>query len=147
MGADQATIRAIVRAARINPFHLEWPHFLVAEVGGQIVGVGQIKPHPDGSRELASLAVVPERQGHGIGGQLVSALQERASGTLYLRCLQGMETYYRRFGFRRVEAEEMSPFFQTFVRRYRLFQRVSSVFVRGGIRLSVMKWEPHEPSA
>ena len=36
-----------------------------------MVGVAHIKAHGDGSRELASLAVVPDRQGEGIGGALI----------------------------------------------------------------------------
>src|SRR5438094_625508 len=62
---DQYAITAIVRAARINPRNLDWQRFLLAQWGQDIVGVGQVKPHADGSRELASIAVVPEWQGNG----------------------------------------------------------------------------------
>ena len=51
------------QAAGLNPFSLGWPRFLVAEDGGRVVGVAQIKPHGDGSRELASLAVVARPAG------------------------------------------------------------------------------------
>src|SRR5690348_16699724 len=85
--ADQATIRAIIREAQLNPMNLDWPRFLVAEDGGQVVGIGQVKPHSDGSRELASIAVIPSRQRGGIGRQLIRALLAREAGPLYLVCM------------------------------------------------------------
>ena len=112
VAADQPAIKAIVRAARINPMDLAWPRFLVAEAGQDIIGVGQVKPHGDGSRELASIAVVPEWQRQGIGGMLIKALLARETGTLHLTCLAGMEDYYRRFGFRRIARGEMTPYFR-----------------------------------
>ena len=51
---DDAAIKAVIRAARINPNDLEWQRFLVVEDAGRIVGTGQIKPHADGTRELSS---------------------------------------------------------------------------------------------
>ena len=107
--ADQPAISAIVRAARINPCDLDWRRFLVAEEDGRVVGVGQVKPHDDGSRELASLAVVPERQAQGIGGALVHALLAREPGPIDLMCMEPLEPYYQRFGFRRLARTEMPP--------------------------------------
>jgi amino-acid N-acetyltransferase len=106
---DQSTITAIVCAARINPCDLDWRRFLVAEEQGRVVGVGQVKRHGDGSRELASLAVVPERQAQGIGGALVHALLAREPGPIHLMCMDRMEPYYQRFGFRRLERTELPP--------------------------------------
>ncbi len=110
--ADQPTIRRIIRQAGINPFGIDWPRFVVAEENGQIVGVGQIKPHGDGSRELASLAVIPERQGAGIGTAVVRALLAGENGPLYLMCARRMEAYYQHFGFRRIPPAEMPPYFR-----------------------------------
>jgi N-acetylglutamate synthase-like GNAT family acetyltransferase len=110
--ADQAEITRIVRSSNINPFSLAWPRFLVAAEQGRIVGVGQVKQHGDGSRELASIAVVPDRRGKGIASAVINALLAREPGTLYLTCRSPMETFYNRFGFRRVGREEMSPYFR-----------------------------------
>ncbi|MEZ4712212.1 MAG: GNAT family N-acetyltransferase [Caldilineaceae bacterium] len=104
---DQSTIRTIVRAAHLNPIDLQWQNFVVAEQDGQIVGVGQIRPHKDGCRELASIAVRPEQQRNGVGGQLVRTLQARAAGPLYLMCAAPMANYYWRFGFQRCQPAEM----------------------------------------
>lgn len=70
--ADQPVIRAIIRAAFINRTGLDWRRFLLAEDQGRIVGVGQVKPHADGSRELASLAVYSRIPGTK-GGQQTGA--------------------------------------------------------------------------
>ncbi len=99
--ADQRAITAMVRGAGINPLSVHWPRFLVAEDAGRVIGVAQIKPHGDGSRELASLAVAPDRQGEGISAALVAAWLARERGTLYLMCADRLEGYYARFGFRR----------------------------------------------
>jgi N-acetylglutamate synthase-like GNAT family acetyltransferase len=114
--ADQAAITAIVRAARLNPLDLDWRRFLVAEADGQITGVVQVRPHSDGSRELASLAVLPAQQGRGVGGALIGALLERERGPLHLMCEEHLAGYYARFGFRRLALDEMPRHFRRFAR-------------------------------
>jgi amino-acid N-acetyltransferase len=111
---DQFAITMIVRAAWLNTRDLDWRRFLVAQWGQDIVGVGQVKPHKDGSRELASIAVVPEWQGQGVGGALVRALLARENGPLHLMCNAHRETYYERFGFRRLDRSAMPPYFRRF---------------------------------
>ena len=111
---DQYAITAIVRAARIYPRDLDWQRFLLAQWGQDIVGVGQVKPHEDGSREVASIAVVPEWQGHGVGSALIRALLSRETGPLHLMCNVDREHYYERFGFRRLERSAMPPYFRRF---------------------------------
>jgi N-acetylglutamate synthase-like GNAT family acetyltransferase len=110
--ADQPAIRRIVRDANINPFSLDWRRFLVAERDGRIIGVGQVKPHGDGSRELASIAVLPDWRGRGIASAVIQALLARESGPLYLTCRSPLESFYLRFGFQRIERDEMSPYFR-----------------------------------
>ncbi len=108
---DQPTIRQIVRAANINPTGLNWPRFIVAEDGGAIVGVGQVKPHRDGTREVASIAVLPARQCQGIGTAIIQELVRRENATLYLTCRSRLQGYYERFGFRRLESRDYPPYF------------------------------------
>jgi N-acetylglutamate synthase-like GNAT family acetyltransferase len=110
--ADQAEIKRIVRSSNINPFSLRWPRFLVAEDQGRIVGVGQVKQHGDGSRELASIAGIPEYRHKGIATAVVNALLARESGVLYLTCRRQMEPFYNRFGFVTAGREEVSPYFR-----------------------------------
>jgi N-acetylglutamate synthase-like GNAT family acetyltransferase len=130
---DQATIRRIVRAAGINPSALDWPRFIVAEDGGAIVGVSQVKPHGDGSRELASIAVIPERQGEGIGSTMIRAHLARETGTLYLTCRSQMAGYYERFGFARLERKQYPRYF---ARLLPVFNTLARPF---GIQIIVMR--------
>ena len=138
--ADQPAITAIVRAAGINPFSLHWQRFLVAEEGGRIIGLAQVKPHRDGSRELASLAVIPERQGHGIGSALVRALLAEERGPVYLTCRDSLKSYYARFGFRRLAGREMPPYFRRLTRFTDAIAFITSPF---GVRwrIIVMGWQ------
>ena len=106
----------MIRDAGINPMSLDWHRFLIAEDDGVTVGIGQIKVHGDDSRELASLAVIPSRQGQGIASALIHALLANVTGTLYLTCRKQLETYYARFGFRRIERDEMTPYFRRIMR-------------------------------
>jgi N-acetylglutamate synthase-like GNAT family acetyltransferase len=114
--SDAAAIWGIIRQAGINPMGIDWRRFLLAEVDGRVVGTGQIKPHGDGSRELSSIAVLPEFQRRGIAAQIITALIAGQSGTLYLTCQDRMQNYYERFGFRKVARDEMTPYFRRLTR-------------------------------
>jgi N-acetylglutamate synthase-like GNAT family acetyltransferase len=134
--ADQSTIRRLVKEARINPRDLNWPNFVVAEDAGEIVGVAQVKSHGDGSRELASIAVVPARQGQGIGRLLIETLLAREQGVvLHLTCRSELQGYYERFGFRRLERAEYPPYFARMVPMINLVMRFF------GMQILVMRRE------
>ena len=81
--ADQPCIEAVIHAAQINPLDLKWQHFTLAvdDASGETVGTVQIKTHSDGSRELASLAVIPEWRGQGLARRLI---EYRLAGTFYV---------------------------------------------------------------
>jgi N-acetylglutamate synthase-like GNAT family acetyltransferase len=134
--ADQAMIRRLIKEAHLNPMSLDWPNFVVAEEEGAIVGVGQVKAHKDGSRELASIAVVPARQGQGIGRALIVTLLAREAGNvLHLTCRRDLQGYYERFDFRRLEAAEYPRFFKRVVPLVNLVMRMF------GTRILVMRRE------
>lgn len=106
--ADQGTIRQMVMREGLDPTTLKWQNFLVAERESNpplIVGIGQIKPYP-AAPELGSLVVLREYRGHGIAADLIAALEARAPRPLYLLCQNKMETYYGRFGYRRIPFAE-----------------------------------------
>jgi N-acetylglutamate synthase-like GNAT family acetyltransferase len=140
--ADQAAIRAIVSAAGINPTGLHWPRFILAEAGGVVVGTAQLKPHRDGSVELASLAVVPARQGEGIAGALVRALLRGAAPPIYLTCASHLAAFYPRFGFRPLARAEMPRD----LRRLHLLGNLFLAVRYRSLRLLVMRWDgPPQP--
>ncbi len=109
---DQPAIERIIRAAHINPMGLDWQRFVVAEQDGEVIGTGQIKTHGDGSRELASIAVAPPYQRRRIASAIIGELLARETGPVYLFCRSPLESFYERFGFRRIDHNEMSPYFR-----------------------------------
>jgi N-acetylglutamate synthase-like GNAT family acetyltransferase len=145
--SDAVSIRAIIRQAGINPMGIDWRRFLLAEVDGRIVGTGQIKPHGDGSRELASIAVIPEYQRHGIAAQIITALIAGQTGTLYLTCQDRMERYYTRFGFRRIERDVMTPYFRRLTRVVDVIIGIARRFTPGMPRLIVMRRAGSPPAS
>ena len=123
---DQPTIRRLIKDARLNPMSLNWPNFIMAEEDGDVVSVGQIKRHGDGSRELASIVVVPARQGRGIGSQVINTLLTSNPATvLHLTCRRELQSYYERFGFRRLNREDYPPYFARLIPLVNLIGRIA----------------------
>jgi N-acetylglutamate synthase-like GNAT family acetyltransferase len=118
--ADFPAIRALIRAVRINPLGLDWRHFIVAvSPEGEMTGCGQVKTHGDGSRELASIAVVPEWRGKGVASAIIERLLAEHPGQIYLTCRSGLGSFYERFGFRVILPDEMPPYFRRISRLVR----------------------------
>lgn len=115
--SDAPVIRALIREARINPMGLDWPRFVLAVTQrGEVIGCGQIKPHSDGTRELASIAVVPAWRGRGVARSIIEHLVAQESGVLYLTCRARLGPLYEKFGFRALRLEEMPPYFRRLAR-------------------------------
>lgn len=108
-----AAIQSLVRSSGINPTGLAWQRFLVAlDAAGALIGCVQIKPHGDGSRELASLAVAPQWQSQGVARALIEAILAQNPGTLYLMCQARLGVFYEKFGFHSIPMGEMSTYFR-----------------------------------
>lgn len=110
---DLPAIQSLVRAAQINPTGLKWPRFTIAESAARlIIGCGQIKPHRDGSHELASLVVDPAYRGQGIARTLVEHLTEIHAGELYLMCRASLGGFYKKLGFEVLPEPQMPLYFR-----------------------------------
>jgi N-acetylglutamate synthase-like GNAT family acetyltransferase len=117
---------------------LHWRRFILAvDDQGQVIGCGQVKQHADGSQELASIAVIPTWQKHGVARQIIEQMIAQHPGRLYLTCRSSLEPFYERFGFRAVGLPEMPPYFQ---RMARLVGSLQHLFKQGE-GLSVMRRE------
>jgi N-acetylglutamate synthase-like GNAT family acetyltransferase len=125
--AQQAEIKTLVRAAQINPMGLDWRRFVVAVDGnGRIIGCGQLKPHDDGSLELASIVVAPGWQGQGVARAVIEHLLATSPRPLWLTCMSVLVPFYARFGFREVTTPaEIPPYFRRVSRVFRLLARLS----------------------
>ena len=102
---DQPAIRALVHGERLNPFDLDWCNFLVAADARRLVGAVQLRKHRDGSRELGSLVVRKEVRGRGIASRLIEAVLAPENGRVLMITGAGFASHYKRFGFRRIEAD------------------------------------------
>ena len=124
--SDAVTIRRMIWAMHINPTGLDWQHFVLAtSADGNVIGCGQVKPHADGSRELASIAVRPEWRAKGVARRIIEHLLEQHPGRLYLTCRSPLGPMYQKFGFQVVQIAEMPPYFQRLSRVVTLMNKLT----------------------
>ena len=131
---DDKIIRKLINQARINPMGLDWRRFWVAEAAGEVIGCCQVKPHRDGSRELASLVVRPDKRGGGFAHALIEHFLAVEDCPLYLSCRTELGPLYEKFGFRTLEVEEMPLYF----RRVYRFINAGKLVGREELRILVM---------
>src|SRR5512133_3857544 len=111
--ADFPAIKALIHETQINPFGLDWRRFTVAETpDGQFAGCGQLKPHSDGTLELASIAVVPSQRGKGVARAIIQKLMDDAPRPLYLTCRSDLGPFYEKFGLRGISGDELPRYFR-----------------------------------
>jgi N-acetylglutamate synthase-like GNAT family acetyltransferase len=122
---DARKIRQIISSVQINPMSLNWRRFVLAtDREGNIIGCGQVKPHADGSLELASIAVLPDWRGKGIARRIIEQLLERYPSTLYLTCRSQLGQMYQKFGFQTIDRAEMPPYFRRLSRIVTLINKL-----------------------
>jgi len=122
---DAAAIRRLIHTVGINPLGLDWRRFRVVEApSGEMLGCGQVKPHADGSRELASIAVWPQYRGMGVARAVIEQLLSENQPPLYLTCRSSLRPLYEKFGFQVLPVEAMPPYFRRVTRLFRLLRRV-----------------------
>lgn len=137
---DQAAINALIRQVGINPLGIKWQRFLVAihEVDG-LIGCGQIKPHRDGSFELASIAVQKAWRKQGVARAIISELQRVHGHPLWLMCRSELRIFYETCGYVEInDPKKMPPYF----RRIKRFANFFGKLARRDFPLSVMVNEP-----
>jgi N-acetylglutamate synthase-like GNAT family acetyltransferase len=100
-------VRRILREG-LDPTKLDWRRFVVAEArDGSILGFAQMKDLGQGVQEFGSLVVESHIRGQGVGGALLHFLVDGADKPVYLLCGERNVDYYRRFGFREIDAADM----------------------------------------
>ncbi len=98
--SDEAAIKALIRAVNINPIGLKWRRFVVAiDENGRLIGCGQIKPHRDGARELASIAVQKKWRRQGVAATIINQLLTGQQPPVWLTCMNRLVPFYEQFGF------------------------------------------------
>jgi N-acetylglutamate synthase-like GNAT family acetyltransferase len=136
--SESAQIKNLIYLVGINPMGLDWKRFIVAVNDREkVIGCGQIKPHREDIRELASIAVDPAHQGNGIARAIIEQLLSSTPRPLYLMCVSKMGNLYGKFGFKVIPYEMMPRYFQ----RISNIIRIADVVRRSGEELLVMKME------
>lgn len=112
--ADFPNIKKIIRESRLNPSGLNWRRFIVAEsADGSFAGCGQIKPHPEGVLELASIAVSEAFRDQGVASLIIRRLLDDESyRPIYLTCRSELREFYEKFGFRELDMKEMPSYYR-----------------------------------
>lgn len=136
---EQRIIREMIRAAHINPLGVDWRRFILAVDGNaEVIGCGQVKPHQDGTRELASIVVMEPWRGRGVARAIVERLMSEAGPPLWLTCRSALMPLYERFGFREVAPQEDQP---PYFRRLRRLAGALEFLAGAGEYLAVMVWD------
>jgi amino-acid N-acetyltransferase len=126
--SDASAIRRMILTERLNPISLDWRHFILAVDENEcLVGCVQVKAHGDGTRELASLVVLPEFRGQGLARRLIEAILAQETGPLYLTCRASLEPFYNRFGFQIQPDADLTHYFRRLTRMVRIFQRIARI--------------------
>ncbi len=126
--ADFTAIKALIHQVGINPTGLNWHRFTLAvTLQGEMIGCGQIKPHGDGSWELASIAVTPAWRRQGVARAIIqhllaSSLEASEAARLYLTCRASLGSFYAQFGFQEATTAEMTPYFRRLHHLSQVFQ-------------------------
>ena len=100
--SDHLAIRALVLGEHLDPNDLDWRRFVVAYDGDRLVGTVQMRRHPDGSRELGSLAVAADMRGQGIAARMIALLLADEPGPIQMITGAAHAAHYERFGFMKI---------------------------------------------
>ena len=125
--ADFPAIRQLIRESRLNPTGLNWRRFIIAETGqGHFAGCGQIKPHPEGMLELASIAVTSDYRDQGVASLVINRLlSDEPDRPIYLTCRAELRDFYQKFGFRDLKLAEMPSYYRRLSRLANFFLALS----------------------
>jgi amino-acid N-acetyltransferase len=99
---------AVVQILRSHPgleVAFDVDEFWVADDAGFVVGCGRLRRHPDGSLELASVAVEAGVKRQGVGTQVVQAILPSVQKTVFALALA--PGFFARFGFRETPREAL----------------------------------------
>lgn len=136
--SESAQIKGLINLVGINPTGLDWKRFIVVvNENEQVIACGQIKPHGEDIRELASIAVSPEHRGQGFARDVIERLLGDNPRPLYLMCVSHNGPMYEKFGFQVVGDKQLPRYFS----RIKKLFKISDVFRKSGHELLVMKLE------
>ena len=136
--SESSQIKDLINLVGINPTGLDWRRFIVAvNENGLVIACGQIKPHGEDIRELASIAVNPKYRGQGIARAVIETLLQENPKPLYLMCMSHNGPIYEKFGFQVIAEKQMPRYFA----RIKKIFNIADAFRKSSEELFVMKLE------
>lgn len=111
--ADEPVILDLLQRSALPASDLQAarPEFIIAEIGGKIVGIGALERFGSAAL-LRSLAVEPAWRGSGVGRLIVAELERRARATgigeLILLTLTA-KAFFERLGYQSKAREQVAP--------------------------------------
>ena len=134
---DLPAIEQLVHSNQLNPNRLNWKRFIVAtDEKDTLIGCGQIKPHFDGSYELASLVVEQNRRSLGLIKDFLIALLERSPSNSVWAIIDKNHIPLRRYGVRQVkERSQMPLYFKIFFILYPIIKSFHKNVIRNDLIL------------
>lgn len=106
--ADELQIRGILEKLEGDRADFDVNQFMVAKNEKKIIGCVRIKVFSGESLELASLAVLPEYQGQGIGSELIrKLLLSKPARPIFLLTSLDKEKFYQRFDFNIINPDNL----------------------------------------
>lgn len=138
--ADSDAIRSLIHEAGINPRDLNWRRFLVVDDNGEVVACAQVRVHKQGTRELASVAVLEARRGEGLGRRISeAAIAREPRRPLFLYAEADNVPYWSRFAFVEVDDDGLPPDIRRTIRATRRLLRAYNLVTRHHYRIVVMR--------
>lgn len=103
-----------------------------------------MRRHPDGSRELASLVVLPEHRDRGLAGRMVDALLADEPGPVFTLVDRRYARHFTRWDFHPVGPGDLPRSMARQLRIGRLVTGIGSVLIRRRIRLQPLRRPPRQ---
>ena len=118
---DEPSIFRLIREGNINPTGVHWKRFVVIEDADErVIACGQVKPHRDGTIELASIVVESAWREKGLARRIIEHLIGQQTAPLYLMCAAHLGGLYEKFGFYALDEDEMPRYFRWVNRLFKI---------------------------
>lgn len=105
---DLSGIISFLESVRGDTSEISFNQFIVAKDDDKLIGCVRIKEMADDCLELASLVVLEEYRGKGIGSKLIKEiLKKEKRRPIYLLCFMERKNFYSNLGFTLIEKESL----------------------------------------
>ena len=98
--SDMLVIEQLAKEMDLDMADISREQFIAAKRLNEIIGFGRMRTYAE-CREIATVGVIRQERGKGIGSMVVHALISRAPSEVFVTCV--IPDFFKRFGFQSVE--------------------------------------------